>query len=170
MDFDKSFDRLIGNEGGFTKDPRDRGNWTGGKVGRGDLKGTKFGITAMSYPSLDIERLTSDEARAIYTKDFWGVAGCGQVPDAVKFDLFDFAVNSGPVTAAKLLQRTVGVVEDGAIGPKSIMAISAFNPWELRFKFQAQRMHVMTSDEAAWPTYGRGWMIRLTKNALREIV
>ena len=30
MNFDKAFELVIGAEGGYTKDPNDRGNWTGG--------------------------------------------------------------------------------------------------------------------------------------------
>ena len=38
--FDEAFRRLIGHEGGYSTDRRDPGNWTGGKVGVGILKGT----------------------------------------------------------------------------------------------------------------------------------
>ena len=46
--FDKVFNRVIGHEGGFQNMHHDRGNWTGGKVGEGELKGTKFGLSAMT--------------------------------------------------------------------------------------------------------------------------
>lgn len=39
MTFDKAFNRLIGHEAGYSNDRRDPGNWTGGKVGIGTLKG-----------------------------------------------------------------------------------------------------------------------------------
>lgn len=55
MTFDKAFDRLIGHEAGYSNDRRDPGNWTGGIVGKGQLKGTKFGIAANTYPNLDIK-------------------------------------------------------------------------------------------------------------------
>ena len=35
MKFDVAFDRLIKHEGGYSDDPRDLGNWTGGAVGVG---------------------------------------------------------------------------------------------------------------------------------------
>ncbi|MDH1334083.1 hypothetical protein N5D77_07565 [Comamonas thiooxydans] len=70
MDFDKAFDRLIGHEGKFTNNPKDDGNWTGGKQDRGELKGTKFGIAANTYPHLDIKSLTIEQAKAIYREDF----------------------------------------------------------------------------------------------------
>lgn len=44
--FEEAFDRLIGHEGGYSDDPTDNGNWTGGKRGAGLLKGTKYGIGA----------------------------------------------------------------------------------------------------------------------------
>ena len=44
--FDEAFDRLISHEGGYSEDPRDSGNWTGGAQGVGQLKGTKFGIAS----------------------------------------------------------------------------------------------------------------------------
>ena len=50
---------IIMHEGGWQHDPRDRGNWTGGEVGRGECKGTKYGISAASYPALDIEILVT---------------------------------------------------------------------------------------------------------------
>ena len=34
-------------------------------------------------------------------------------PPALRFDLFDAAVNSGPVQAVKWMQRAVGVADDG---------------------------------------------------------
>ena len=37
-DFDTGFNFLIGIEGGFTNDPKDRGNWTGGAIGAGKLR------------------------------------------------------------------------------------------------------------------------------------
>ena len=39
--FDKTFERSMGHEGGYQCDPKDRGNWTGGEVGKGVNKGTK---------------------------------------------------------------------------------------------------------------------------------
>ena len=64
--FDTAFANVIGLEGGYTDDPRDRGNWTGGTVGQGKLRGTKYGISAAAFPTLDIANLTLDAAKAIY--------------------------------------------------------------------------------------------------------
>lgn len=169
MDFDEAFAHLISNEGALSMDPNDRGNWTGGKVGVGQLKGSKYGISAASYPHLDIANLTLAQAKTIYKADYWNVAGCDAVPDGLKFSLFDFAVNSGPKTAAKRLQQAVGAEPDGAIGPKTLIAIGNYHIAEVKSRFQAQRMLLMVGDTAAWPAQGRGWMIRLANNALKGL-
>ena len=58
VDFDKAFDRLMGHEGGYTP-------------GKGDPGGeTKWGISKRSYPHLDIQSLTRDDAKVIYRRDF----------------------------------------------------------------------------------------------------
>lgn len=163
MDFDQAFELTVGHEGGFTANPKDRGNWTGGRIGVGELKGTKFGISAAAYPHLDIRNLTLDQAKAIYLTDYWGVAGCPQLPSALKFDVFDFAVNSGPGTAARRLQRVVGAVEDGAVGPKTLACIGNFHPLEVRLKLLGERMTIMANDPS-WDTHGAGWMRRLATN------
>jgi lysozyme family protein len=45
-DFLKAFQIVINVEKGFQDDPGDGGNWTGGAVNRGLLRGTKYGISA----------------------------------------------------------------------------------------------------------------------------
>lgn len=165
MNYDRAFQRLIGHEGGFQADPNDRGNWTTGKIGQGELRGTKFGISAMSYPGEDIRNLTLDRAKAIYRRDFWGPAGCDAVPDAVKFDLFDMAVNSGPVTAIKTLQRAAGVTPDGLLGPITLQALNSIPGPRLVARFNGQRLSLM-ADLKTWPVFGRGWAKRVAANLM----
>ena len=62
---------VVGEEGGFTADPTDSGNWTGGAPGRGECRGTRWGISAAAYPLLDIARLQLTDAQAIYRRDYW---------------------------------------------------------------------------------------------------
>ena len=40
---------VFGHEGGLSLDPNDRGNWTSGVIGKGELKGTKFGIASVFF-------------------------------------------------------------------------------------------------------------------------
>src|SRR5574337_1062858 len=108
MEFSEAFQRLLGNEGSYSDDPADPGNWTGGKVGEGELRGTKYGISAKTYPALDIAHLTAEQAQAIYYADYWMAHKLDQLPDVLRFDVFDGAVNSERRTRRSAARRAVG--------------------------------------------------------------
>jgi lysozyme family protein len=160
MNFDEAFELLIGHEGGFSNDARDSGNWTSGQVGVGKLKGTKYGISAASYPRLDIANLTLREAKIIYQQDFW-IEG---LPPSIAFDFFDTAVNSGKKRAILLLQKSLGVTEDGKFGPNTMAALAQATPM-LSSIFNAHRLLFM-ADARSWDTHGKGWTRRVANNLL----
>lgn len=161
--FDKAFERVIGHEGGYTADPKDRGNWTTGEIGKGELKGTKFGISAMSYPNIDIKNLTVEQAKAIYKKDFWDALGMERFMSAMQFQLFDAAINHGWRRVVPMLQRAAGVSDDGIIGPKTIAAVNAMDLNDMLMKFLAERIEYFTK-VSTFLTYGKGWMMRCANN------
>lgn len=162
-EFDIAFERVIGHEGGFQADPRDRGNWTGGAFGQGDLNGTKFGISAMSYPDLDIRGLTPDQAKAIYWKEWWLPLKMERMPQALPYQLFDAAINHGKHRASMLLQHAVRTTTDGAIGPKTLAAAAAMDHNDILMRFLAARLRFMAQIKT-WPTYGKGWAVRIADN------
>ncbi len=164
MNFDLAFPRLINHEKGFQNNPKDRGNWTSGKIGLGKLKGTKYGITAMAYPDLDIENLTLENAKRIYRRDYWGAAGCDLVPMGLKFDLFDSAVHSGPGRALMFVQEALGVAVDGKLGPITALAISHIAPERLVARFNGYRLDFLNDNPALWAEFGRGWAQRIAEN------
>lgn len=163
MNFDKAFELIIGHEGGFTDDKRDPGNWTGGKVGVGTLKGTKYGIASNSYPSLDIKNITIDQAKAIYKRDYWDRVKADLLPDDLRLHVFDMAVNGGISRAVKLLQKSVGVSEDGSLGPLTLSAVNKANPFKLVLDYNANRILFYTS-LSTFSTYGKGWVNRVARN------
>lgn len=163
IDFEKAFQRLIKHEGGYSDDSRDPGNWTGGKVGRGELKGTKFGIAANTYPHLDIKNLTLQQAKEIYKEDFWDVLGSAH--SAIKFQFFDAAVNHGAGNATRLLQRAAGVADDGLWGPRSQAALDAMDTNDVLLRFVGHRLKFWAS-LSIFDTYGRGWTRRGADNLL----
>lgn len=160
MTFDQAFDRLIGHEGGYSTDPKDPGNWTGGRPGVGVLLGTKYGIAANTYPDVNIKGLTLAAAKAIYHRDWWLKAGADELDSAIVFQLWDFAVNAGMGTAKRALQRAVGVPEDGQMGPRSIAAVRSMPASDVVLRFSAQRLRFYTS-LSTWGTYGKGWTNRV---------
>lgn len=161
--FEKMFNRLISSEGGFSDDQRDPGNWTGGRVGTGELKGTKFGIAANTYPDIDIKNLTLDRAKEIYWRDWWVKLSADQMNVAIAFQVWDFAINAGMGTSKRALQRAVGVADDGQVGPKTVTAVNSMSVTDVVARFNAQRIRYYTS-LSTWATYGKGWMNRIAQN------
>lgn len=161
--FNISFDRLMGHEGNFTDNPKDPGNWTSGKVGVGELRGTKYGIAASTYPTLDIKHLTRDEAKSIYKRDFWDVVEGDELPDGVSFQLFDFAVNSGCQTAIRYFQRALRVADDGIWGPRSVAAAKAMSESDMIMGICSERLDFMTRC-GGWTDFGKGWARRIAQN------
>lgn len=145
MDFNTAFERLIGHEGGYVNHPADPGGET------------NWGISKRSYPNLDIKNLTRDQAAGIYLRDFWNPLGAA--PDAIKFQVFDFAVNSGIQTAIRKLQAAIGVPDDGHWGPRSTAALAALDTNDVLMRYMAQRLRFWTK-LSAWPTMGAGWINR----------
>lgn len=163
-DFEAAFAAVIGHEGGFTDRRSDPGNWTGGRVGAGTLKGTKYGISAASYPYEDIAGMTPAVAKMIYFRDYWKPSGAYACPRGISYAVFDSAVNNGRINAAKFLQRAAGVLADGIVGPKTLAAVRIAankDPRKLLKEFQAQRTwHHMKLDKMD-DEYGLGWSRRL---------
>ena len=143
--FDTAFDRLLGNEGGYVNNPNDPGGET------------NWGIAKRSYPSVDIENLTRDGAKEIYRRDFW--TPLGDTSDAIKFQVFDFAVNSGIQTAIRKLQAAIGVADDGHWGDVSAAKLATLNQNSVVMRFVAQRIRFWTL-LSTWPTFGKGWANR----------
>lgn len=135
---------IFHGEGGYTNDRRDRGNWTTGVIGKGELKGTKYGISAMSYPKLDIKNLTRAQAAAIYRRDYWDQAGCHTLQAGPDLPIFDVSVNSGPGRANTFRKATQGVSDAVA----RIKAISA-------------KRRAFYQGLSTFKTYGKGWMSRV---------
>lgn len=124
-------------EGDYQNIPNDSGNWTGGKVGAGVNKGTKYGISAASYPDLDIINITMEQADAIYYRDYWQQSGADKLAWPACLLVFDTAVLHGVGTARNWLMD---------VGPNA-------------YAFAAKRLRVYTA-MANWSTWGAGWTNR----------
>jgi hypothetical protein len=130
-------------EGGFQDHDWDIGNWTGCAVGKGEKKGTKYGISACSYPHLNIRNLTPEQADEIFFRDYWQASGADQQPWPLCLLVMDAAVNFHPVTARKWLEESGG------------------NP----LHFVALRLRGYRKSDA-WPQAGDAWVDRVIEIAL----
>lgn len=167
VSFEDCWDALHDHERGFQCDPNDTGNWTGGAIGKGELKGTKYGISAAAFPAEDIENLTLERARHLARFHYWGSAGCDVVPPNLKFDLLDAAYHSGVRRAVKWLQAAALMPEherDGVLGNVTLQAIQSENPFILDLRFNGHRLDFLNNNPEAFKRYGRGWTQRIAEN------
>lgn len=111
--FDVAFHNVVGIEGGYNR--RDPKADPGGE--------TKFGISKRAYPDEDIPNMTLERAKFLYKRDYWDVInGDGLHPVLAEY-LFDYAVNSGYLRAARALQHAVGALPDGIVGVKTLALV-----------------------------------------------
>lgn len=157
MNFDEAFDRLIGHEGSYVDHPADPGGRT--MWGVTERVARSHGFTG------DMRTLTRDEAKRIYRVDYWDACRAEEVPQQVRFDLFDGAVNSGVKQSIKWLQQASGATADGVIGPKTLAAINAQTPDRVAKRYNGHRLRFM-KDLKNWPSFSRGWADRIASNLL----
>lgn len=151
MNFDRAFERTVSIEGGYVNDPADPGGET------------KWGISKRAYPHLDIAALTREDARDLYRRDLWERAQMDELPEAVQFQVFDFAVNSGMETAVRKLQAAAGVADDGHVGPVTLAAVRAMSPCRLLLRYVGQRLGFLAK-LSKWDAFGRGWANRIAQD------
>jgi lysozyme family protein len=159
-----AFGVVVGEEGNFSCNTADPGNWTSGQCGVGRCVGTKFGVSAAAYPTLDVVNLTIADAQAIYRRDYWERVQGDALPPPLALLVFDAAVNNGTVRAIRWLQQAVGVSVDGVLGQVTLAAVSARSGSgaAILAEFQAQRMTFMAG-LPTWRTFGLGWARRLCR-------
>lgn len=156
MEFDQAFEQLIGHEGGYVNDARDPGGET------------NWGVSKRSYPAVDIKALTLDGAKAIYRRDFWDKCRADELPPALRFDLFDGAVNSGVGQSVKWLQQAVGATPDGALGPLTLAALSELSELSapaVAARYNGHRLLFMTNLKT-WSAFSGGWARRIALNLI----
>jgi lysozyme family protein len=117
----------------------------------------------MSYPNLDIEHLTVDQAKAIYKRDFWDRAKGGEYDGSITYQVFDAAINHGHGNAIRMLQRAAKVIDDGEIGKVTLAAINSMAISDVLMLFLSERLKFMTR-LSTFPEYGAGWSNRIAAN------
>lgn len=157
MDFDQAFDRLIGHEGGYSNHAADPGG------------ATMWGVTekvarAHGYRG-DMRHFPREDAKRIYRASYWDAVRADQLPAAVRFHVFDAAVNSGVKQAVIWLQTAVGATADGIVGPRTIAAASKADAARVVAVYSGLRLRFM-ADLGTWSSFGRGWARRIATNLI----
>jgi hypothetical protein len=98
--WERSIAFVLRMEGGLSTDPNDPGNYVNGR-----FVGTKYGISAASYPNLDIPNITIEQAKSIYFNDYWVRSGANLLSFPLCLAVFDLAVNGGVGRAEQALNE-----------------------------------------------------------------
>lgn len=154
-DFNKSFDRLIGHEGGYVNHPADPGGETNWGV-------TKRTAQANGYTG-NMRAMTREQAKSIYKSAFWDRVKADTLDDAVAYQLFDACVNHGIGNGVRMMQRAVGVADDGIVGNITLNTLHSTSPTDFIMRFNAQRLTFYTN-LSTFSTFGKGWVRRVAGN------
>lgn len=160
--FQQSIDAMLVSEGGFSNNPKD----PGGMTNRGVTKTVWEGWTGHDATEQTMRNLSTADVTPLYKKKYWDAVQGDALPSGVDYCVFDTAVNSGAGRAIKLLQRTVGVTEDGFLGPNSLAAILVSDVGSLIDKYCDARNEFLQS-LSTFETFGKGWTNRVSKVNLK---
>lgn len=159
--FDKLMAPLLHIEGGLSDRPLSED--PGGR--------TNLGVTQGLYdawrqrngkPKQDVARITRGEAKQLFLDEMWIPIRGDLLPSGVDWATFDFAVNSGPATAVKELQRTVGVVADGQVGQGTLSGIAKMAPTQVINSYCDRRLRFMKRLKN-WGPNKNGWTARVAQ-------
>lgn len=150
MKFENSLQLVLRTEGGWNAD--DPSNYG---ITLGTLDQWRPGSSLS-----DLRQLTVQEATKIYQALYWHRVRGDELPAAVDYAVFDYAVHSGPPVAIRALQTAVGVDADGILGPITLSATKAADPANLVGKILDLRLRRMQT-LAGWAQHKDGWSHRI---------
>ena len=150
---------ILKHEGGYVNHPSD----PGGATNKGITIKTFRRFIKPDGTIADLKALTTDQAVIVYKRNYWDAVLADLLPMGVDYTVADFAVNSGPARAAKVLQKVVGVTQDGQIGPATLKAVKAMPAKDIIRQVHANRLAFMKSIKGGklWVTFGKGWQRRV---------
>ena len=155
--FDKSLALVLIHEGGFADHPRD----PGGATMKGVTLATFRRFFGADKTVTDLKNITQAQLALVYRTGYWDKCSADQLPSGVDYAVFDAAVNSGPVRAARFLQAAVGGTVDGVIGPATLVAVDARNPTATINSLCDQRLAFLRG-LSTFADFGRGWSRRVS--------
>ncbi len=156
--FNRALQCVLVHEGGFANHPKDPGG------------ATMKGVTLLTFRKFfgadktveELKHITQEQLARIYRAGYWDKCCCDQLPDGVDYAVFDFAVNSGPGRAAKVLQAVLNAKQDGAVGPVTLGLVAALKPEVIINDFCDRRLTFLQQLDT-FATFGKGWSRRVTE-------
>jgi len=154
--FDQSLKLVLKSEGLYSNNPKD----PGGETMMGVTKNAWS--TWLKRPIADGEmaKLTVADITPFYKALYWDKSYCNQLPTGIDYMVFDASVNMGVGQSIRLLQKSLGCVPDGVIGPNTMKAINDADAKTMIDKFSAQKEQFYRSLNT-FATFGKGWLARI---------
>ena len=155
MNFDQAFTKLLGHEGGFSNHPDDKGGAT--------MYGVTEQVARQNGYAGPMKDMTLKYAKVIYRRLYWDAVRADELPEEVRFSVFDAAVNSGTSRAIKWLQQAVSIEDDGVLGSVTLAAARIAIPGITATRINGIRLLFMTN-QPNWGAFGKGWARRIAGN------
>lgn len=165
--FENCLALVLQSEGQNSDDPDDHGGRTSRGVTQKEYSAWRH---LQGLPPLDVWDAPQSDINTIYHNEYWE-PNCDDLPIGVDYIYFNGCVLDGPVAATRILQRAVGVADDGRIGPITRAAINNTAPTTIILKMSAESAAYYQSLHQ--PKYIKGWLNRVNfvqQNALLMVI
>jgi lysozyme family protein len=149
---------VLKSEGGYVNHPNDKGGATNKGITQAVF--SEY-LKSRGLPVESVREITPADVERIYATRYWNAAKCREFPPKVAAVLFDAAVNHGVTKAIKLLQRALGLAEDGIVGPKTLAASEAFGVSEVFCKTREKFYRDIVAAKPDQAVFLRGWLNRI---------
>lgn len=180
MTFDSALKVILSHEGKWSNDQDDKGKETYKGISRVNWPQWSGWIAidahkaAKSFPSnLETDEELQELVASFYRINFWDALRCDDMPDEIRFELFDTAINQGKYMAIFNLQRALNLLNqngklyadiatDGKIGPGTVQTARAC-PYKVALHntmniLQAQHYIGISEKDRTQEKFFRGWI------------
>ena len=154
--FKACLDLVLKSEGGWVNNSKDPGGET------------NFGVTKrvweeyVGHPVESLKKLTKEEVAPLYELKYWRPCYGEILPRGLDYLCFSFGINAGCGRSIKVLQKSIGVISDGIIGPRVMQKLRESNIADVIKVFSESRREYYKSLKS-FPIFGRGWISRTDK-------
>jgi len=148
-------------EGGYTNHPNDKGGETNKGIIQREYdmyrKEKKLNCQSVKF-------ISKEEVEDIYFNKYWIQARCDQLLIKVAVVHFDTAVNTGVKQAAKFLQRSAKVNDDGIIGKITLESVNKIDQNLIVSSYLEQRRafyNLLVEKNSTQAVFLKGWLNRV---------
>jgi lysozyme family protein len=165
--------KVLRLEGGYVNHPLDSGGPT--KYGVILSVWTQHGYDKDGDGDIDaedIKKLSEDDAKYIAKKFFWDYFRADFIlNESVAQFIVDWGYNSGRKTVAKIVQRLLGIDDDGIVGPQTLTALNCADQEKLFSKLIIERKVFLNNIIKRRPekiVFYDGWMNRVNSFQFKQ--